>query len=104
MSWSVLVLSGVLEAVWAAALSASGGLRRWRPTALFFVSLAASMGGLAYAMRDLPAGTAYAVWVGCGATLTVLWGVVSGQERATWARGLLLVLLVASVVGLKAVS
>ena len=104
MSWFVLILSGVLEAVWAAALSASHGLRRWRPTALFLVSLVASMGGLAFAMRDLPAGTAYAVWVGCGATLTVLWGLLRGQERVTWGRGLLLVLLVASVVGLKAVS
>lgn len=104
MSWFVLILSGVLEAVWAAALSASHGLRRWRPTVLFLVSLVASMGGLAFAMRDLPAGTAYAVWVGCGATLTVLWGLLRGQERVTWGRGLLLVLLVASVVGLKAVS
>ncbi|GIG67044.1 DMT family transporter [Phytomonospora endophytica] len=104
MSWSILVLSGVLEAVWAAALSASGGLRRKRPTVLFAVALVASMAGLAYTMRDLPAGTAYAVWVGCGASLTVLWGVVKGEERATWGRSLLLVLLVGSVVGLKAVS
>lgn len=104
MSWSILVLSGVLEAVWAAALSASHGLRRLRPAFLFVVALVASMAGLAYAMRDLPAGTAYAVWVGCGATLTVLWGIVTGAERATWGRSLLLVLLVGSVVGLKAVS
>lgn len=104
MAWTVLVLSGMLEAVWAAALSASDGFKRWRPAALFVVALTLSMAGLAWAMTDLPTGTAYAVWVGIGATLTVLWGFVTKQERPTRARVLLLVLLVASVVGLKAVS
>lgn len=104
MAWFVLVLSGMLEAVWAAALSASEGLKRLRPTLIFVVALAASMGGLAWAMSSLPVGTAYAVWVGIGATLTVLWGFVTRQESPTFARILLLVLLVGSVVGLKAVS
>jgi quaternary ammonium compound-resistance protein SugE len=104
MAWIVLVVSGMLEAVWAAALSASENFRRWRPTVLFFVSMTVSMVGLAWAMVYLPTGTAYAVWVGIGATLTVLWGFVTGQERPTLARILLLVLLVGSVVGLKAVS
>lgn len=104
MSWFVLILSGVLEAVWAAALSASHGLRRWRPALLFSVALAASMAGLAFAMDRLPAGTSYAVWVGVGATLTVVWGIARGREKATTARVLLLLLLVGSVAGLKAVS
>lgn len=104
MAWIVLILSGMLEAVWAAALTASRGFTRWRPALLFLVSLALSMAGLAWAMKELPTGTAYAVWVGVGATLAVSWGFVTGQERATRARVLLLVLLVGSVVGLKAVS
>ncbi|MGW0003223.1 DMT family transporter [Nocardia grenadensis] len=104
MSWVVLLLSGVLEAVWAAALSASHGFRRWKPTVLFVVALVLSMAGLAWAMIDLPTGTAYAVWVGTGATLTVAWAVVTGRERADTARVLLLSLLIVSVVGLKAVS
>ncbi|WP_418275395.1 DMT family transporter [Isoptericola jiangsuensis] len=104
MAWTVLIVAGVLEAVWAAALSASEGFRKPRPTLLFAVALAASMTGLAWAMTDLPTGTAYAVWVGIGATLTVVWGFVTGQERADRARVLLLVLLVGSVVGLKVVS
>lgn len=104
MSWLVLLLSGVLEAVWATALSASHGFRRWKPTALFVVSLVLSMAGLGWAMIDLPTGTAYAVWVGVGATLTVVWAVVTGRERAGTARILLLSLLIVSVVGLKAVS
>ncbi|WP_333618559.1 DMT family transporter [Dietzia sp.] len=104
MAWFVLVLSGMLEAVWAAALSASEGFKRLRPTLIFVVALAASMGGLAWAMSSLPVGIAYAVWVGIGATLTVLWGFATRQESLTLARILLLVLLVGSVFGLKAVS
>lgn len=104
MSWFVLILSGALEAVWAVALSESNGFRRLRPTLLFFVALTLSMGGLAYAMTDLPTGTAYAVWVGIGAILTVLWGILSGKEQASRARVLLLVLLIGSIVGLKVVS
>lgn len=102
--WIVLILSGMLEAVWAAALGASDGFRRRRPTIVFILALALSMAGLAWAMIELPTGTSYAVWVGIGATLTVLWGFITGQERATLARVALLTLLVASVVGLKVVS
>ena len=63
MYWLVLVLSGVLEAVWATALSRTEGFTRLTPTAAFVAGLAASLAGLAYAMRGLPVGTAYAVWV-----------------------------------------
>jgi quaternary ammonium compound-resistance protein SugE len=55
-------------------------------------------------MLTLPAGTSYAVWVGTGAVLTVVWGFVTGQERPTWIRMGLLVVLVASIVGLKVVA
>jgi quaternary ammonium compound-resistance protein SugE len=102
--WLILILSGMLEAVWAVALAASHNLRRPVPTLIFLVTLAASMAGLTYAMTALPTGTAYAVWVGIGATLTVVWGIVAGREKATLARCLLLVVLVGSVAGLKAVS
>lgn len=104
MAWVILIASGVLEAVWASALAASRGFRRRRPTLVFIVALIASMGGLALAMTDLPTGTAYAVWVGVGATLTVVWAMVTRRERASTARTLLLLLLVASVIGLKVVS
>lgn len=104
MTWVILVASGMLEAVWATALAATQGFKRPVPTAVFVIALALSMGGLAIAMREIPTGTAYAVWVGIGAALTVLWGVVTGREKATTARMLLLVLLVGSVVGLKVAS
>ncbi|MBB5850685.1 DMT family transporter [Amycolatopsis umgeniensis] len=101
MSWLVLIVSGVLEAVWATALGRSEGLSRPTPSVIFGVTLVASMVGLAYAMKDLPVGTAYAVWVGIGASLTVGYGMVSGAETASLARILLIVGIVACVVGLK---
>lgn len=104
MAWVILIASGVLEAVWASALAASDGFRRRRPALLFVVALTASMAGLALAMTQLPTGTAYAVWVGVGATLTVVWAMVTRRERASLARILLLLLLVACVIGLKVVS
>ena len=101
MSWLVLVLSGVLEAVWATALGRSEGLSRLGPSVVFFVALAASMTGLAYAMRELPVGTSYAVWVGIGAVLTVVYATATGQEPVSVLKVLFLAMIVAGVVGLK---
>jgi len=104
MAWIVLVASGVLESVWASALGASNGFKKPRPTVLFVVALVLSMIGLSYAMTELAVGTAYAVWVGIGAVLTVVIAVVRKQEVLTLARAALLVLLIGCVIGLKAVS
>lgn len=104
MAWLVLVASGVLEAVWASALGASKGFRRPVPTIVFGVAIVASMAGLSFAMLTLPVGTAYAVWIGIGAVLTVVVAVVRRQEKLTVARAALLVILVGSVVGLKVAS
>ena len=104
MSWITLVISGVLEAVWATALGRSEGLSRLAPSITFAVALVLSMGGLAWAMRELPVGTAYAVWVGIGAVGTVGWAMATGQEPASVVRLLLVGLVVAGVVGLKLTS
>ncbi|WP_191563363.1 DMT family transporter [Janibacter melonis] len=104
MPWVVLIISGVLEAVWATALGRSEGLSKPVPTTVFAVALLASMGGLAYAMRDLPTGTAYAVWVGVGASLTVVYGMATGAETASVAKMLLIAGLVGCIIGLKLVS
>jgi quaternary ammonium compound-resistance protein SugE len=104
MSWLVLVLSGVLEAVWATTLGMSQGLTRLVPSIVFVVALVASMAGLAYAMRELPTGTAYAVWVAIGAVLTVAYEMVSGAQPVSVARLLLILGVVACVVGLKVVE
>jgi quaternary ammonium compound-resistance protein SugE len=101
MSWFVLVLSGVLEAVWATALGRSEGFSRLWPTVVFGAALVLSMAGLALAMRTLPVGTSYAVWVGIGATLTVAWAMATGEEAFSVAKVLLLTGIVGCVVGLK---
>lgn len=104
MSWIVLIVSGVLEAVWATALGASKGFTRLGPSIVFVIALAASMAGLAWAMRDIPTGTAYAVWVGIGASLTVLWAMATGAEALSVVKLLLVLGIVACVIGLKLVS
>ncbi|MFE4949907.1 DMT family transporter [Leifsonia sp. NPDC056665] len=101
MSWIVLILSGVLEAVWATALGKSAGFTRLWPTVVFVAGLIASMGGLAYAMREISTGTAYAVWVGIGAALTVLYAMVFGGDGFSIVKLLLILGLVGCVVGLK---
>jgi quaternary ammonium compound-resistance protein SugE len=99
--WLVLVVSGVLESVWAAALDRTQGLSRLGPTVVFVVALTGSMLGLAFALRGLPLGTAYAVWVGIGAALTAGYAMWAGQEPVTVVRVLLLMGIVGCVVGLK---
>ena len=103
MSWVILVVSGVLEAVWATALGKSEGFSKLSPTVVFAVALIASMAGLAYAMRDLPVGTAYAGWVGIGAVLTVVYAMATGEEPASLLKAAFLVMIIGGVVGLKLV-
>ncbi|WP_040320556.1 DMT family transporter [Aeromicrobium marinum] len=104
MAWIVLIVSGVLEAVWATALGRSEGFTRLAPSAVFAVALALSMAGLAWAMRDIPVGTAYAVWVGIGASLTVVWSMSTGGETVSAVKIALVLGLVGCVVGLKLVG
>ena len=101
MAWFVLVVAGVLEAVWAVALGKSDGFTRLTPSVVFLIAIAASMAGLGYAMRTLPIGTAYAVWVGIGAALTVTFSMVAGDEPVSLVRVLLLGGLIGCVIGLK---
>jgi quaternary ammonium compound-resistance protein SugE len=101
VSWFVLVLSGALEAVWATALGRTEGFTRLAPTVVFLVGIVGSMLGLAFAMRSLPIGTAYAVWVGIGAALTAGYAMWSGEEPVSAVRVLLLLGIVGCVIGLK---
>ena len=103
MAWFVLVVAGVLEAVWAVALDRSEGFTKLAPTLVFAVTLLISMGGLAYAMRELPLGTSYAVWVGIGASLTVAYSMLTGADAVTPLRMLFLAMIIGGVIGLKAI-
>lgn len=99
MSWLVLVASGCMESVWAIALGKSEGFTHVGPTIVFVVALV-----LSFAVKTLPTGTAYAVWVGIGAALTVIYGMATGSEPANLARILLIAGLVGCVIGLKLVD
>lgn len=104
MAWIVLIFSAAFEAVWATALSKTEGFTRLWPTSIFFAALAISMGGLAYAMRDLPTGTAYAVWVAIGACLTVVYAMATGAESISVWKIVFLLGIIGCVVGLKVSS
>lgn len=93
-----------MESVWAIALGKSQGFSQIVPTVVFVIALALSMAGLAFALKTLPVGTAYAVWVGIGATLTVVYGILFDGEPANLIRVALIAGLVLCVVGLMLVS
>ena len=94
MAWLVLLVAAVLEAVWATALHASEGFSRPVPAT-------SSLAGLGWAMRSIPTGTAYAVWTGVGAVLTVAWAMGTGTEVASPLKVAFLAGIIACVAGLK---
>ncbi|MCB1274116.1 MAG: multidrug efflux SMR transporter [Leucobacter sp.] len=104
MAWIVLIISGGLEAVWATALGKSEGFTKLWPSIIFVVAVLSSMVGLAWSMREIPTGTAYAVWVSIGASLTVIYAMITGSEPASLIKVLLILGIVGCVVGLKLVS
>lgn len=101
-AWAVLLLSAALEATWATALGASHGLTHLGPTLLFALTAPASMIGLSLGMLRIPVGTAYAVWTGLGAVLTVGYAATTGTEPLTTAKILALALIVGCTIALKA--
>jgi len=103
MAWLVLFVSAALETVWATALGESEGFTHLRPSIVFAVTIAVSLVAFGYVLRYIPISTAYAVWTGTGAALTVLWGMATGAEPVSALRLLFLAGIVACVVGLKLV-
>ena len=101
MAWLVLVAAGLIEIVYMAALEKSETFTRPWPTAIFAVGVVASMAGVAYAIRSIPLGTTYAVWVGIGAVGTSLYGMLFLHEPAGWARMGCIFLILVGVVGLN---
>lgn len=102
MAWILLLIAGALETVWALALKESDGMTRLGPTALFAVAGLGSFVLLALALRELPVGTAYAVWTGIGAVGAALAGIVLLGEPATAARLLPIGLIAIGIVWLAA--
>jgi len=104
MAWFVLFLAGLFEVGWAVGLKYTEGFTRLWPTVGTAVALIASMTLLGLALRDLPLGTAYAVWTGIGTIGTAVLGMLIFREPATVARLLCMSLIVIGIVGLKVVT
>jgi quaternary ammonium compound-resistance protein SugE len=102
LPWLVLLASAVLEAVWATALGLSEGFSQPLPTVVFLVTATLSMLGLGLAIRSIPLGTAYAVWVGIGAALTVGWAMATGVEPFSLLKLVFIAGIVGCAAGLKA--
>ena len=103
MAWIVLLISAVFEAVWASALGMSDVFTEPVPTVVFVLAVTISMLGLGWAVSSIPIGTAYAVWTGVGAALTVTYAMVTGAETASAAKIVFIGGIVAAVIGLKLV-
>ena len=101
MSWLILLLAGILEIVWAIGLKYTEGFTRLWPSLGTGAAMLLSVGLLGLAMKTLPVGTAYAVWVGIGAVGTVILGIVLFDEPASAGRLLSMALIVAGIIGLK---
>jgi quaternary ammonium compound-resistance protein SugE len=104
MPWFVLVLAGLFEIGWAIGLKYTDGFTKLWPTLGTVASMIVSLGMLGIAMKSLPVGTAYAVWVGVGAVGTAILGIVLLGEPANAGRMVSLALIVAGIVGLKLAS
>lgn len=99
MSWLLLLLAGLFEVAWAIGLKYTDGFSRPLPTLLTLIAVSVLL--LAMAVKQLPLGTAYAVWTGIGAVGTVLMGIWLFNEPATLARVLCLLLIIGGILGLK---
>ncbi|WP_018150858.1 quaternary ammonium compound efflux SMR transporter SugE [Leeia oryzae] len=101
MNWSILLVAGLLEVGWAIGLKYTDGFSQFWPSVWTVLSMMLSVTLLGVAMKSLPVGTAYAVWVGIGAIGTAVMGMLLFNEPATLVRLLSLLLIFAGIVGLK---
>jgi quaternary ammonium compound-resistance protein SugE len=101
MAWLLLVIAGLLEVVWAVGLKQTEGLTRFWPTVITLSAMIASVVLLGIAMKSLPVGTSYAVWVGIGAIGTAAIGILFLGESASFGRIASLALILAGIIGLK---
>ncbi|WP_397449299.1 quaternary ammonium compound efflux SMR transporter SugE [Pseudomonas sp. NA-150] len=101
MSWIILFFAGLFEVGWAVGLKYTEGFTRPLPTALTVAAMLASLGLLGIAMKELPLGTAYAIWTGVGAIGTVIAGVILFGESMALMRVASVALILCGLVGLK---
>lgn len=104
MAWTILVGAGLLEIVWAIALKYTDGFTRFWPSVVGVTAAAVSFFMLSTALKSLPVGTAYAVWVGVGALGVAIAGIVALGEDASPLRLVFLALILVGIIGLKIVE
>ncbi|AYF88089.1 quaternary ammonium compound efflux SMR transporter SugE [Pseudomonas sp. BN414] len=101
MSWIILFFAGLFEVGWAVGLKYTDGFSKPLPTALTVIAMLISLGLLGLAMKELPLGTAYAIWTGVGAVGTVIAGVILFGESMALVRLLSVALIIGGLIGLK---
>lgn len=101
MAWTIILVAGLLEVVWAVGLKYTHGFTRLTPSLITLAAMIVSMFLLAHAMKTLPAGTAYAVWTGIGAVGAAVMGMVLLGESSNIWRIMSLGLIIAGIIGLK---
>jgi quaternary ammonium compound-resistance protein SugE len=101
MNWIILIVAGLFEVGWAIGLKYTEGFTRLWPTLWTIMAMIISLGLLGIAMKGLPVGTAYSIWVGVGAVGTVILGIVLLGESASVSRMISVVLIIAGIIGLK---
>lgn len=101
MAWTILIIAGLFEVCWAIGLKYTEGFTRLWPSVWTVLSMIISLWMLGVAMKSLPVGTAYAIWVGVGAVGTAIFGIILLGESASVLRLISLGLIVAGIVGLK---
>ena len=104
IAWALLLAAGLFEIVWSVSMKASDGFTRHQYTAITIVAAGVSFGLLGVAMKQLPVGTAYAVWTGIGAVGAAVLGIVLFKEPASAARVVCILLIVSGILGLKFLS
>jgi quaternary ammonium compound-resistance protein SugE len=101
MAWIILFIAGLFEVAWAIGLKYSNGFTKFWPSVFTIVTMITSMGLLSFSVKDLPVGTAYAVWTGIGAVGTAILGIILFNESKEFLRIFFIVLIIAGIAGLK---
>ncbi|MFN3872964.1 MAG: quaternary ammonium compound efflux SMR transporter SugE [Ignavibacterium sp.] len=104
MNWIILITAGLFEIAWAVGIKYTEGFSKLIPSVFTIICMIISMGLLAYAVKQIPVGTAYAVWTGIGAVGTAIFGMILFNESKEFVRIFFIFLIVVGIVGLKIFS
>jgi quaternary ammonium compound-resistance protein SugE len=101
MSWFILLIAGLFEIAWAIGLKYSEGFTKLWPSVFTIIAMITSMGLLSFSVKNLPVGTAYAVWTGIGAVGAAILGIILFNESKDFARLFFILLIISGIIGLR---